>query len=138
MRGRCHTFMKKLIYSILSFLLGLWLLFSLISVVFISKSIIKSMDWLSLESLGIILLMLFFLFYTYKNLIVPFKKGDTNRKDKTLMVVLHSILLIVLLSSLLFNYNNMQIMNVVTNLLLLATISYLIFYQISGLKKASK
>ena len=120
----------KLINSIISFLFGLWLLFAIVTVIFQFPNDFKNLNWNSLESFAILLFIFLFGFYCLKNILVPFKKKEVKKRERILLITMHSLVLLLVLIFSFGQYTYMNPMNIVINILVLVFIIYLIAYQI--------
>lgn len=125
----------KMINSVLSFLFGICFLYALITVVLKLQGGLTSLNWHSIESYGIILLLLVLGIYCLQNILVPFQKSVMKKRGRIIMITMHTIVLFIILIFSFNQYKYMNTINVIINILMITTIIYLTFYQITRLNQ---
>ncbi len=94
----------------------------------------KDLEWNSYNPYAILLFFLLFTFYSIINIRVPFQKREMKKRERILMIILHSIVLLVIVIFSSSQYEYMNLINVVINILMIASILYLITFQSIKLK----
>ena len=124
----------KLANSIISFLFGIWILYAIITACLMVKDNLDDLEWNSLEPYAILFAILFIGCYSLINILVPFQKKEMKKSGRIVMITLHNIVLFGILIFSFNRYAHMNPINIVINILMLATIVYLIIYHIIKLK----